>query len=761
MTTNQPKPQSSKSTLRRLLVILGIVIGFVIYAYGWRVTDIDLAKPQEAQRQENLQNVLGDLLSPNILDQDTEAVFLRTSFLMGCDEDVKVDVMSQDNAFIEVTPTCGDTGDIITIRVVGFEPSVPGRIGWVPPEGQARPRPILESGREDFLIDSTGGFTGTVEVPRIRDSEGQIHEIVIRADIPTGPIVASDTAQQVFIRMVQTIFMALLATSIAIPIAAFISFFAARNLMRPVEMSVGSLLVAFIAFALGITVGAQLLTPIGTFTTAIASNQPAEAVNFLFGEGNAGGIVLAIIAPIVLIALLIVAIRVLASMRKEEKIKSKVDVRVQQETPKDKLFRVMNVILVAVIVILIVATLGGWAITVSEPLVDIGESIRPQFLVELEIGTEEIHPLNPLEWTQNAIADGIVAIGTLLNIIGTLTALMMPIIAGVTAGFSFASIATTLFASPIREMRGTPNYVLGAILGAIGGALLMAFMATLGMSAALFALLPPFVAAVIGSQILLMIYERLQPNTNPYDVQSRRRVIRTIITIVGLVGVFYLVASFLNIQRALVNDILPSPDNRVEFLGLFSTPEYIFQNMVIGAILGGIGGALAGVTASFPLGTTLYNVSRALLNTIRSIEPLIMGLVFVIWVGIGPFAGVLALTLHSIAALGKLYSEQIENIDPGPIEAIQSTGAGWFQTVIYAVVPQIVPPYIAFTMYRWDINVRMSTIIGFVGGGGIGLLLQQQINLLQYKEAGVAVLAIAVVVSILDYISASIRERLV
>ena len=97
----------------------------------------------------------------------------------------------------------------------------------------------------------------------------------------------------------------------------------------------------------------------------------------------------------------------------------------------------------------------------------------------------------------------------------------------------------------------------------------------------------------------------------------------------------------------------------------------------------------------------------------------------------------------------------------GPIEAIQSTGAGWLQTVIYAVVPQIVPPYIAFTMYRWDINVRMSTIIGFVGGGGIGLLLQQQINLLQYKEAGVAVLAIAVVVSILDYISASIRERLV
>jgi phosphonate transport system permease protein len=170
-------------------------------------------------------------------------------------------------------------------------------------------------------------------------------------------------------------------------------------------------------------------------------------------------------------------------------------------------------------------------------------------------------------------------------------------------------------------------------------------------------------------------------------------------------------------------------------------------------------GALAGVKGSFALGSTLYNVSRATLNTIRSIEPLIMGLVFVIWVGIGPFAGVLALTLHSIAALGKLYSEQVESIDPGPIEALESTGANRLQTIIYGVVPQIITPYIAFTLYRWDINVRMSTIIGFVGGGGIGLLLQQQINLLQYSDAGVAVLAIAVVVSILDYVSAYVRSR--
>ena len=113
----------------------------------------------------------------------------------------------------------------------------------------------------------------------------------------------------------------------------------------------------------------------------------------------------------------------------------------------------------------------------------------------------------------------------------------------------------------------------------------------------------------------------------------------------------------------------------------------------------------------------IYYFTRTIFNVQRAIEPLILAIVFVVWVGIGPFAGVLALTLHTIAALGKLYSEQVENIAQGPIEAVTATGANRLQTIVYAVIPQIVPPYIAFTIYRWDINVRMSTIIGFAGGG--------------------------------------------
>lgn len=180
-------------------------------------------------------------------------------------------------------------------------------------------------------------------------------------------------------------------------------------------------------------------------------------------------------------------------------------------------------------------------------------------------------------------------------------------------------------------------------------------------------------------------------------------------------------------------------------------------------------GAIAGAMLSLrygpkdlvPIGSIVYLVMRTILNAARSIEPLIYVIVFVVWVGIGPFAGALALALHTIAALAKLYSEQVESILPGPLEAVTATGANRLQTIVYAVVPQIIPPYISFTMYRWDINVRMSTIIGFAGGGGIGFLLQQNINLLAYRAAAVQMLAIAFVVASMDYTSAWIREKFV
>ena len=156
----------------------------------------------------------------------------------------------------------------------------------------------------------------------------------------------------------------------------------------------------------------------------------------------------------------------------------------------------------------------------------------------------------------------------------------------------------------------------------------------------------------------------------------------------------------------------------------------------------------------------VYYVLRIILNFIRSIEPLIWAIIFSVWVGIGPFAGMIALLVHSIASNAKLYSEAIESIEQGPVEAISATGANRVQVVWHAVVPQIVLPFLSFTIYRWDINVRMATIIGLVGGGGIGTMLMQYQGLARWREVGLIVIMIAFVVWIMDYISAKIREAI-
>jgi phosphonate transport system permease protein len=157
----------------------------------------------------------------------------------------------------------------------------------------------------------------------------------------------------------------------------------------------------------------------------------------------------------------------------------------------------------------------------------------------------------------------------------------------------------------------------------------------------------------------------------------------------------------------------------------------------------------------------IYFITRTILNIVRSIEPLIIAIIFVVIVGLGPFPGVIAIALHTVAALGKLYSEVIEGIDPGPLEAIRAVGGNWIQMVRYAVIPQIVPPFMSFTIYRWEINVRSSTIIGFVGGGGIGFYLYQWIFKGDYRAIGSAFIAIVIIVMILDFVSARIRARLV
>lgn len=260
----------------------------------------------------------------------------------------------------------------------------------------------------------------------------------------------------------------------------------------------------------------------------------------------------------------------------------------------------------------------------------------------------------------------------------------------------------------------------------------------------LLSLILPAVTAVIGAGAAMFLGSRYGQEAILRLSGASARLVTAVCTFLGTAAIVFGIGSILN------------------WLYQFDNPAN--WTTIPALILGSVAAAASFLVAPkrpFGIGFAIYTIARAIFNTLRSIEPLIMAIIFVVWVGLGPFAGVMALTLHTIAALGKLFSEQIEGIDEGPIEAITSTGANRLQTIVFAVIPQIIPPYIAYTLYRWDINVRMSTIIGFVGGGGIGFLLSQSVRLLRYREASVMMLAIAIVVSLLDYVSSSVRRRII
>ncbi len=214
-----------------------------------------------------------------------------------------------------------------------------------------------------------------------------------------------------------------------------------------------------------------------------------------------------------------------------------------------------------------------------------------------------------------------------------------------------------------------------------------------------------------------------------------------------------------------------------DFVAIDLSPETfdtVLKQMLVTifqALLATTLGGLAAVPFSFlaarnlmggsALTLVVYYVARSVLNVLRSIEALLYVAIFVFWVGIGPFAGMLALAITTFALIGKLFSEAIENIDPGPTEAIAATGATGLQTIIYAILPQIIPPFVSYLIYQWDINIRIATIVGFAGGGGVGLLLNTYFSMLQYHKAGTVVAMIVVVVAAMDFASAKIRERMV
>ena len=156
----------------------------------------------------------------------------------------------------------------------------------------------------------------------------------------------------------------------------------------------------------------------------------------------------------------------------------------------------------------------------------------------------------------------------------------------------------------------------------------------------------------------------------------------------------------------------------------------------------------------------ILSITRFSLNANRAIDSLILAMFFVSAVGLGPFAGVMALAIHSVGMLGKLFFEAVEGVDKGPIEALEASGASRLQVLRWAIIPQVLPAFIGFSMYRFELNIRAAVVLGVVGAGGIGFLLTEYMRLFQSQNVAVVLLTILILVMSIDYVSNWARKKL-
>ncbi len=221
-------------------------------------------------------------------------------------------------------------------------------------------------------------------------------------------------------------------------------------------------------------------------------------------------------------------------------------------------------------------------------------------------------------------------------------------------------------------------------------------------------------------------------------------------------------------------ELVRDSGNMAQYASEFFPPNFAdwkmyVEEMVITLQIAVWGTALA-VVSAVPLGLLasanitpwwIHQPVRRVLDAFRAINEMVFAMLFVVAVGLGPFAGVLALWVHTTGTLAKLFSEAVESIDPQPVEGIRSTGASALHEIVYGVIPQVMPLWISYTLYRFEANVRSASVVGMVGAGGIGVVLWEIIRGFRYAETAAVMIIIIVTVSVIDLISARIRKQMV
>ena len=221
-------------------------------------------------------------------------------------------------------------------------------------------------------------------------------------------------------------------------------------------------------------------------------------------------------------------------------------------------------------------------------------------------------------------------------------------------------------------------------------------------------------------------------------------------------------------------DLVRDAGNIATYLSDFFPPNFRDWRIYLGEMLVtlhiAVWGTLLAVLAAVPLGLAasanvapawIHQPVRRLMDACRAINEMVFALLFIVAVGLGPFAGVLALFVHTTGTLAKLFSEAVEAIDPRPVEGIRATGAHPLVEILYGVIPQVMPLWLSFTLYRFESNVRSASVVGMVGAGGIGVVLFEVIRGFQYAQTCAVLIILVVSVSLIDLVSARLRKRFI
>ena len=219
-------------------------------------------------------------------------------------------------------------------------------------------------------------------------------------------------------------------------------------------------------------------------------------------------------------------------------------------------------------------------------------------------------------------------------------------------------------------------------------------------------------------------------------------------------------------------DLIKDSANIGTYAKEFFPPDFrdwrIYAKEMVVTVQIALWGTVLAVVAAVPMGLLcsssitpawLHQPVRRLMDGCRAINEMVFAMLFIVAVGLGPFAGVLALAVHTTGTLAKLFSEAVEAIDPRPVEGIRATGAHKLVEIVYGVLPQVMPLWLSFMLYRFESNVRSASVVGMVGAGGIGVVLFEVIRGFQYAQTCAVLIILAVSVTLIDLLSATLRKR--